>query len=123
MNREDVQILKSGLYKVHWKEGGLSLAAVGIMPNGVRWISPTNWVTPSHDEKTWESVESVDVLSVQEFHTKKTIRLKINPHSERSTILTNLVLSGYKVWQEEIEHSTKSNDYYVCFEVDESDIK
>ena len=54
--------------------------------------------------------------------SKKTIKLKINPFQERSIILTNLVLSGYKVWQEETKRDISSNDYFVCFEVDESEV-
>ena len=51
----------------------------------------------------------------------KTIKLKINPNTERTAVLINLVLSGYKVWQEE-DKKTIASDYYVCFEVDESEI-
>lgn len=32
-----------GLYRVHWKSGSSSLASIGSMHNGDRWISPTNW--------------------------------------------------------------------------------
>jgi hypothetical protein len=35
-----------GLYRVHWKSGGSSLAAIGMMENGDRWIAPTNWIKP-----------------------------------------------------------------------------
>lgn len=34
---------KLGLYKVHWESGGYSLAAIGNMYNGDRWLAPVNW--------------------------------------------------------------------------------
>jgi hypothetical protein len=56
----------------------------------------------------------------------KTIKLKINPCKEREELLKNLALSGYKTWQEEVIRDkcipSKGHDYYVCFEVDESEI-
>lgn len=33
-----------GLFKVYWKSGGYSLASIGSLPSGERWIAPTNWV-------------------------------------------------------------------------------
>ncbi|MBD8556344.1 hypothetical protein IFT84_17690 [Rhizobium sp. CFBP 8762] len=36
-----------GLYRVHWKSGGNSLAAIGMGSNGDRWIAPTNWIRPA----------------------------------------------------------------------------
>lgn len=32
-----------GLYEIFWESGGSSLASVGNMSNGDRWIAPTNW--------------------------------------------------------------------------------
>ena len=58
--------------------------------------------------------------------SKRTIKLKINPYNQREELLKNLALSGYKTWQEdnedEKEFSHTSTDYFVCFEVDESEI-
>lgn len=42
-----------GLYIVHWKSGGTSKAAIGMLPNGNRWIAPTNWVRPG----TWPAAD------------------------------------------------------------------
>lgn len=47
-----------GLYRIFWKTGGSSLAAVGMGNDGTRWLAPTNWVAPSADpSKTWDLVE------------------------------------------------------------------
>ena len=32
-----------GLYRVHWKTGGSSLASVGFSPTNIRWIAPCDW--------------------------------------------------------------------------------
>jgi hypothetical protein len=42
--------LPLGLYKILWKEGGASLAAVGEDDHGNRWFAPSNWLhVPSFD--------------------------------------------------------------------------
>jgi len=32
-----------GLYEIFWDSGGSSLAAIGNLHDGVRWIAPINW--------------------------------------------------------------------------------
>ena len=65
MNKLEVQNLDHGLYMIYWKSGGESLAAVGSMANGDRWMSPINWVTPGTDSiKYWHQVEKVDFLGL-----------------------------------------------------------
>ena len=34
-----------GIYKIYWKSGGSSLASIGSMHNGERWIAPINWTS------------------------------------------------------------------------------
>ncbi len=60
MKREKVQKLHHGLYKVWWKSGGSSLAAVGSTITGKRWIAPTNWVSGSDDD--WDEVKKVKLI-------------------------------------------------------------
>lgn len=48
-----------GLYKVYWKSGGDSLAAVGVLPNGDRWLAPTNWVHPTEKQSVWDGIEQM----------------------------------------------------------------
>ena len=42
-----------GLYRVFWKRGGSSLAAVGVTREGGRWLAPINWVEPTLDLKQY----------------------------------------------------------------------
>ena len=56
----------------------------------------------------------------------RTVRIKINPYVERSEIMKCLALSGRKVWQEKTDkniYDGTDDSYYVCFEVDESEIE
>lgn len=56
--------IKPGLYRIHWRTGGSSLAAVGVDRNGARWLAPINWVSPFVPETSrtnpWLDVESYD---------------------------------------------------------------
>lgn len=40
---EDIKDCPYGLYEIFWKSGGSSIASVGGMYDGARWIAPTNW--------------------------------------------------------------------------------
>lgn len=72
MKKADVQKLQHGLYKVHWKSsegGGTSLASVGSLYDGSRWLAPTNWTTGEGKtnptgcgQKTWSSVEKMELI-------------------------------------------------------------
>jgi len=45
MTKEEAQGVEHGLYRIHWKDGGTSLASVGSDASGRRWFAPTNWIT------------------------------------------------------------------------------
>jgi hypothetical protein len=47
--------LSSGLYEIFWKEGGSSLASIGVLFDGTRWYAPCNWTGSSG-----ESIASSD---------------------------------------------------------------
>jgi len=36
---------KNGVYRLHWNEGGYSLAAVGTLYDGRRWYAASNWTS------------------------------------------------------------------------------
>ncbi len=55
--------LTLGLYRIYWKSGGVSLAAVGQTENGDRWLAPTNWVMPSARREAWSDVERVELIA------------------------------------------------------------
>ena len=59
MSEEQSKLLKPGIYRLYWKEGGSSLAAVGMCQDGTRWMAPVNWcVIRSFDcAKFWKDVK------------------------------------------------------------------
>ena len=71
MKKHKVQQLEHGVYRIFWKEGGTSVAAIGSKTNGDRWICPSNWTgqkgraTDTTDRATWENVKSVDLIALQ----------------------------------------------------------
>jgi len=57
--------LPLGLYRIYWKDGGSSLAAVGMGESGDRWLAPTNWVGPlpaKSSRMIWRKIENVSLL-------------------------------------------------------------
>ena len=62
MKKSEVFQLGHGLYRLYWKSGGFSLAAVGILYSGKRWYAPVNWTSPDKDKKVvssdWKRVAS-----------------------------------------------------------------
>ena len=68
MKKSDVQKLSHGVYRIYWKEGGTSVAAVGSTPSGARWLAPTNWVSIGTDANTlshWKSVRKVELITTK----------------------------------------------------------
>lgn len=56
MTKREARQIGHGLFKLFWKSGGASLAAVGSDREGNRWFAPTNWiVVPSFK---WAMVKS-----------------------------------------------------------------
>jgi len=45
MTREQVQRLQNGVYRVDWKGGGSSVATVGTLYDGTRFLCPSNWTS------------------------------------------------------------------------------
>lgn len=41
---EAARDLDNGIYRLYWKEGGFSLAAVGRDSAGRVWFAPVNWI-------------------------------------------------------------------------------
>ncbi len=58
--------LKPGLYVVHWKSGGSSLAAVGCVDNGLNWFAAVNWTSSEAEgiasTRHWRLVARVEPL-------------------------------------------------------------
>lgn len=61
--------VKPGLYRVHWKSGGQSLAAIGCGYNGDNWIAPINWVStatiPALEDGTFGEIETLELIDVE----------------------------------------------------------
>lgn len=49
-----------GLFRVYWKSGGTSLAAVGITADGGRWLAPINWTAPSCPFQEWDHIDHLE---------------------------------------------------------------
>ena len=62
MKKQDVKKLEHGLYRLHWKSGGSSLASVGSTTSGDRWMAPINWVNVG-STLHWKLVESAELLT------------------------------------------------------------
>jgi hypothetical protein len=65
MTKQEAGKLAHGLYEVFWKSGGSSLAAVGSLHNGDRWLAPCNWTMEQKiffDASHWRSVEKVNLI-------------------------------------------------------------
>jgi hypothetical protein len=59
--------LAPGLYRIHWRDGGgSSLAAIGVLPDGRRWIGACNWVGPCEDpiHKLWTNIEKAEPIAL-----------------------------------------------------------
>jgi hypothetical protein len=65
MNGKDVS---PGLYRVYWDEGGYSLAAVGVLSNGDRWLAPINWVHPTENQDYWRQVTALVPVELPSGH-------------------------------------------------------
>lgn len=54
-----------GLYEIFWKSGGSSLAAIGNMKNGIRWIAPTNWTSDNNPTITMDKIaDSIEYMTI-----------------------------------------------------------
>lgn len=63
MTKQEVRELSPGLYKIYWKTGEHSYAAVGMLPDSSKWLAPINWVRPTENQDIWKKVKSVELLS------------------------------------------------------------
>ena len=57
----DPSNLANGLYRIYWKDGDSSLAAVGCLANGTRWYAPTNWIN-LEKWTDWDIVSHVGLI-------------------------------------------------------------
>lgn len=66
MTRDEVKKLPPGIYRLTWKNlEGVSLAAVGLLHNGMRWYAPINWTAREATgvaDSDWRRIESAEWL-------------------------------------------------------------
>ena len=64
MTKQEISKLSHGLYEIFWKEGeGTSLASLGSLSNGDRWLAPCNWVSVTYDYSSiWKKIERVKLI-------------------------------------------------------------
>lgn len=65
MKVDEAKKLPHGLYKVFWKQGGMSLAAKGHRSDGSPWFAFTNWISPS-TERVHRLIERVELVMQDE---------------------------------------------------------
>lgn len=63
MTKEDAQKLTNGVYRVFWKSGGCSVAAIGRNVAGGAWLAPANWVSVDSTGRHWRLVDRVELIA------------------------------------------------------------
>ena len=68
MNMSEVNKLHHGIYRVFWRNGKSSLAAVGSNDAYQRWLAPINWTRlfDSDVAPSWRGIEKVILIAVEE---------------------------------------------------------
>jgi hypothetical protein len=63
---EELHTIPLGLYEIFWKSGGSSLASVGNLHDGTRWIAPINWTAANsvsgRMDKCEKNIEKMKLL-------------------------------------------------------------
>lgn len=62
MTKKSGNKLRLGIYRLYWKSGGHSIAAIGNQKNGERWVAPINWIYPDTEGKCWKQILRVELL-------------------------------------------------------------
>jgi len=57
-----VAALGNGLWRLHWVDGGSSVAAIGRNNEGGTWVAPTNWVSIV---TTWDDATNGNVWQAE----------------------------------------------------------
>ena len=66
MTDDDVAALRHGVYRIHWRSGGFSVAAVGHTASGEKWFAPANWI--SVPWYIWTEVDRVELIEEQQYN-------------------------------------------------------
>ena len=63
MTRAEARKLANGVYRVFWKAGGGSVAAIGQTADGSAWLAPANWISIDMHGLHWRKVERVELIA------------------------------------------------------------
>lgn len=66
MRLQDSADLEPGIYRIRWKDGRTSLAAVGRTKNSYSWCAPIDWCGSDGTEFLWDQVEAVTRILLME---------------------------------------------------------
>jgi hypothetical protein len=62
MENSEARKLSNGIYKIKWKGGGSSVAAIGRDRKGDVWLQPANWISTTAPTDYWDNVKSVELI-------------------------------------------------------------
>lgn len=65
MSPDEVATVAHGLYRIWWRNGGVSIGSVGSTASGARWLAPTNWLSGSSGD-AWDAVLRLDRLDYED---------------------------------------------------------
>jgi len=66
--KEEILNCNHGIYVIYWKSGGSSVASVGSLYSGKRWMAPANWTCPDGQnpgstlEKWVDDIERMELV-------------------------------------------------------------
>ncbi len=83
MKRKEFHALPCGIYRVFWKDGGESLASIGMSHKGLRWLAPTNWTEPviweGEVNKICKKILTVVLLGAEKTSREDWCQCKVTP--------------------------------------------
>ncbi len=65
MNQKELRTKPLGVYRLYWKDGGMSVASVGALYDGRRWFAPANWTSKWAEgiaSTNWRLVEKMELI-------------------------------------------------------------
>ena len=68
MTRDEAQRLGHGVFRLFWKDGGNSVAAVGSLHDGTPWFAPSNWTGKTSGgiaSTDWRKVDHATFIQAQ----------------------------------------------------------
>lgn len=94
--------LSTGVYVLYWKDGGSSVASVGVNHKGHRWFVPSNWLFSGNDGPCfdWWRVDRVEKIEPSYEPQKATIVEDADP-DKKNRILETVRQYGDCVWSKE----------------------